>query len=265
MEAIYNSIGEGYDTTRRADSRIVSTLAELLPLSGTGRYLDVACGTGNYTAALAGQGGAWNAFDQSKTMLMEAGSKSSAVSWHKMDAMQVGFPENTFDGVTCTLAIHHFPEISKPFREIGRVLKPGSNFVLFTAFPSQMSLYWLVEYFPEMMSKACEQMPSQSEIDNALEEAGLSVNELRPFDISPDLEDFFLYSGKQRPEMYLSDSVRAGISSFRNGFCSIEELESGLSKLRADIDSSQIDTVVSSYNNSGGDYMFVRANKARNI
>ena len=261
MKAIYDSIGEGYDTTRRADPKIVSTLADLLRLESNGYYLDVACGTGNYTAALASSGGTWEAFDQSETMLREAHTKSDAVSWHNMDVMQIDFPENTFDGVTCTLAIHHFPQIGVPLNEIARVLKPGGNFALFTAFPSQMRRYWLVEYFPEMMELACRQMPDLEEVAAALQEAGLSINEMSPFCITPELEDFFLYSGKQRPEMYLSETVRSGISSFRNGYCSERELANGLAKLRSDIDSGQIHSVIARYDHAGGDYIFVESGK----
>lgn len=261
MKAIYDSIGEGYDTTRRADPKIVSTLADLLRLDMNGYYLDVACGTGNYTAALARSGGTWEAFDQSETMLREARKKSDAVSWHNMDVMKIDFPENAFDGITCTLAIHHFPQIGTPFDEVARVLKPSGNFALFTAFPHQMRRYWLVEYFPEMMDLACRQMPNLEDIDAALQKAGLHVNEMRPFYITPELKDFFLYSGKQRPEMYLSQAVRSGISSFRNGYCSETELASGLAKLRSDIDSGQIHSVIARYGDAGGDYTFVQSEK----
>lgn len=264
MAAIYDSIGKEYDTTRRADPGITSTLAELLPLRESGYYLDVACGTGNYTAALANRGGTWKAFDQSETMLGEARTKSKGVSWHKMDAMHIDLPSDTFDGVTCTLAIHHFPRISTPFREIARVLKVGTSFVLFTALPSQMRLYWLIEYFPEMMEKACRQMPDEDDIEAALFDAGLVTGEIRKFDIEPGLKDFFLYCGKQKPEMYLLKSVRDGISSFRTGLCSANELESGLTKLQADIDSGEINAVMSRFKHTGGDYVFWKASKMAN-
>ena len=86
MSAIYDRIGDGYDTTRRADQQILATFHELLGVRDEGIYLDVACGTGNYTAGLVDYGGHWHAFDQSETMLAEARLKSAAVEWRKLDA-----------------------------------------------------------------------------------------------------------------------------------------------------------------------------------
>lgn len=54
--ALYDQIGVGYDATRRADGYIVDRLANLLKLRSGASYLDVACGTGNYTLALAARG-----------------------------------------------------------------------------------------------------------------------------------------------------------------------------------------------------------------
>lgn len=81
-----------------------------------------------------------------------------------------------------------------------------------------------------------------------------------PVFITPQLQDFFLYSGKQRPEMYLSEDVRRGISSFRN-FCSKAELSEGLELLTGDINSGHINNVIDNYENSHGDYLFVVAIK----
>ena len=261
MNAIYNSIGDEYDVTRKADPGILSTLADIIRISHDGQYLDVACGTGNYTAALAAMAGRWEAIDQSEVMLAAAQAKSEHVSWHLMDATKIQFTSNSFDGAVCTLAIHHFPDIYYPFSNIARVLKPGARFAIFTAFPSQMRRYWLCYYFPRMMERACEQMPDEEQVIKALNQAGLILDEIRSFEIKPELEDFFLYSGKQRPEMYLSQSVRSGISSFRNGFCSTEELLSGLASLEKDIKSGDISSVISRYANQEGDYSFVVARK----
>ena len=261
MKAIYDSIGDGYDVTRRADPEITAILARLTRVEPDGDYLDIACGTGNYTSALAALGGHWNAIDESEIMLVDARPKSKSVAWFVMDAANIEFPSHSFDGATCTLAIHHFPQITQPFSEVFRVLKPGARFVLFTAFPSQMKKYWLVEYFPKMMSKACNQMPSEEQVIEGLVTAGLELEATCSFEIKPDLEDFFLYSGKQRPEMYLSELVRSGISSFRNGFCSAEELDEGLIRLEQDINSGAISTIMSRYAHNEGDYVFVVARK----
>ena len=59
MAQLYDRIGGGYDVTRRADPIIAGRLAHHLALGSSGNYLDIACGTGNYTSTLAAVGGTW--------------------------------------------------------------------------------------------------------------------------------------------------------------------------------------------------------------
>lgn len=261
MEAIYDAIGDGYDTTRRSDPTILAGLNSLLNVQRDKTYLDIACGTGNYSAAMSELGGIWYAFDHSEKMLFEARSKSVSVQWMQCDFQQISMEASHVDGAICTLAIHHFPDLAKAFAEVGRVLKPRANFVIFTATPEQMRWYWLCEYFPAMMEKSLQQMPGLAAIEKALHRGGFALESMQAFFIYPELQDFFLYSGKQRPEMYLSEKIRRGISSFRN-FCTDAELKAGLAQLQRDIESGTISRVVDKYTNDSGDYLFVHAVKS---
>ncbi|WP_193196103.1 class I SAM-dependent methyltransferase [Nostoc sp. MG11] len=76
--AVYEQIGKGYDLTRHADPEIAKQLADYLQLKSDCLYLDVACGTGNYTLALAKYDGVWHGVDQSKQMIDAAKNKSNA-------------------------------------------------------------------------------------------------------------------------------------------------------------------------------------------
>ena len=105
-------------------------------------------------------------------------------------------------------------------------------------------------------------MPSIKKVTQAMSCAGLKIQQIKAFFIKPDLQDFFLYSGKQRPEMYLSKKIRDSISSFRN-FCTQEELAMGLSDLKSDIESGNISDIISEYANDLGDYCFVVADKGK--
>ena len=70
--ALYDTIGRDYGATRRADPGISATLRTLINLHATGRYLDVGCGAGHYTGALAMHGGSWTGIDVSERMLEAA-------------------------------------------------------------------------------------------------------------------------------------------------------------------------------------------------
>lgn len=260
MSAIYNQIGKGYDTTRSADPEILNILASLLSLKENGLYLDAGCGTGNYTHELAKLKGTWKAFDQSELMIEKAKQKNSNIEWSVFDVVKTHYKAASFDSVLCTLAIHHFPNLTTAFKEISRVLLPQGKFVIFTSTPEQMRTYWLNHYFPTMLEYSIKQMPSVDTIETALQDANLRLLEIKPFKVSKNLKDLFLYSGKQRPEMYLSESVRAGISSFKN-FCPHAELESGLSLLSSDIESGNIHSIIEQYEEAKGDYCFLVAQK----
>lgn len=255
---IYDRIGEGYDTTRRADRFIVGRLASLLEIMPQGRYVDIACGTGNYTTALAARGGRWSGVDQSRTMIEGGALKSKDITWTHASVEALPFPDNTFDGAVCTLAIHHFASLEPAFGEVRRVLDARGRFVLFTATAEQMRGYWLNEYFPEAMRRSIEQMPPLAAITGALSSAGLVGTEMDPYAVRADLEDWFLYSGKDRPELYLDPRVRHGASTFA-ALADAKEVDEGCARLSADIASGRVRNVMARYRNDGGDYLFIAA------
>ncbi|MEH2242273.1 class I SAM-dependent methyltransferase [Nostoc sp.] len=257
--AVYKQIGKGYDLTRRADPDIANRLAVHLQIKSDSWYLDVACGTGNYTLALAKHGGVWHGVDQSKQMIDAATNKNNTVAWEVAEAEALPYADGTFSGVFCTLAIHHFAALSPAFRKIYRVLA-ADPFVLFTATPEQMSKYWLVEYFPEAIHKSAEQMPSLKKVKYALNEAGFNSVDIEHYYISENLQDLFLYSGKHRPEIYLDENVRSGISTFAL-LAYADEIAAGCQRLAADINTGRITEIIKKYENNLGDYLFVIASK----
>lgn len=259
MQPLYNDIGSTYCGTRRADLSIAIILARLLNVQEGRRFLDLACGTGNYTDALASIGGSWHGCDISDVMIKQARLKNSAINWQLSKADSLLYQSGFFDGAMCTLAIHHFPDLLKPFREVYRVLNQGT-FVLFTAFPEQMREYWLCHYFPEMMKSSITQMPSQKLVTVALQSAGFEIDQITPFHVTNELQDLFLYAGKGRPDQYLDPKVRANISSFASR-CSTTELNIGLRHLSRDIESGEFSKVAASYQSIDGDYAYVVGRK----
>lgn len=260
MTAKYDKIGSDYDTTRRADRVLLDRLASLLRIRKGASYLDLACGSGNYTSAMAKLGGEWFGIDQSTVMLTKAMIKSSDVVWVEGSVDGLPFEDDFFEGITCTLAIHHFPSLVKAFREARRVLRNG-RFVLFTSTAEQMRGYWLQEYFPDAMERSWNQMPEMDSIGKALTSSGFKIVAVDPYFVREDLEDLFLYSGKHRPEMYLDPNVRRGISTF-SSLANPDEIAAGCKKLRIDIESEKIKEVIQNYENDLGDYCFVVAGNA---
>ncbi|GEQ97972.1 hypothetical protein JCM17844_16090 [Iodidimonas gelatinilytica] len=264
MDALYDQIGSGYDATRKPDPYIRDKLKALLrPVEGE-RYVDVACGTGNYTLSLAKAGVRIVGFDASARMIATArkkGRPSSHEGFVLADVGQTPFKSAAFDGAVCTLAIHHFPDLMAAFCEIGRLVHPVSGrLVLLTALPLQMKRYWLCRYFPTMLRRSWEQMPDMEKLVKALYVAGFPHIDTEPYEVTETLEDLFLYSGKHRPQLYLDAGFRAGISSFAN-LADAGEVAHGLDQLAKDIKSGAICDIIRSYSHKGGDYLFIRADR----
>ncbi|MES2110653.1 MAG: class I SAM-dependent methyltransferase [Bacteroidota bacterium] len=262
MEPIYDSIGTNYNSTRRADPYIVSRLLHFLTPRKDGSYLDIGCGTGNYTIALAEAGLLLFGMEPSLEMLNEARRRYEGIWWTQGFAEEISILDESFSGAIATLTIHHWTDIHQGFKEIARVLKLGGRFVLFTATPAQMEGYWLNHYFPEMLRASIAKMPSLELITDALTRAGLKINETEKYFIKDGLQDKFLYCGKNNPGIYLDETIRKGISSFA-ALANETEVAKGLEILRDDLKTGRFGVIKNTYSNSNGDYLFIVAEKMK--
>lgn len=260
MEAKYDKIGVDYNHTRRADKYITERLLNFLEPTTRGRYLDIGCGTGNYTDKLQKKGFEFIGIDPSKEMLEKAAQKNTAIDWRVGRAEKINLEDESVNGAIAVLTVHHWSDLWKSFAEISRVLKPDSKIVIFTSTPVQMKGYWLNHYFPKMLNDSIVQMPSLEQIEEAMIKAELLVTGTEIYAVTPDLKDLFLFSGKHHPALYLQPEVRWGISSF-SSLADKEEVKIGLSKMKRDIENGNIEEVMKSHENDQGDYLFIIGKK----
>lgn len=257
----YDRIGIGYDTTRRADTYLAQRMFHFLDASNKGlQCLDVGCGTGNYTAVLHEMGLDFIGIDPSEEMLSKARKKAPSIHWERGSAEGIDLPTSFIDRILISLSIHHWSSLTEGFVEVSRVLKPQGKVVLFTPLPNQTKAYWLHHYFPKMIEDSAKVLPALDQIESAFEHAGLEIIEREPYFVQPDLQDWFLYSGKHHPEMYFREEVRKGISSFAL-LANQPEVEKGLRQMRKDIDSGKIEEVMRAHENDLGDYLFLVGQK----
>ena len=105
---------------------LVNRLASRSP----GRVLELAAGTGVVTRALASvlpERVSIVATDLNQPMLDQASALGTKrpVEWRQADAMQLPFPDGTFDAVVCQFGVMFFPDKAKALSEAHRVLRPG--------------------------------------------------------------------------------------------------------------------------------------------
>ncbi len=256
MQEKYDIIGVNYNTTRKADPFLFKQLFALLNPSINEQYLDIGCGTGNYTAEFAKKGYQFIGIDPSVEMLEKAKKQNNTIDWRIGKAEKTDLLSKSVDGIIASLTIHHWKDLNAGFYELNRVLKPNGRLVIFTATPKQMKGYWLNHYFPKMLSDSMQQMPSYASITSNLQKNGLTIEQTQKYDIQPDLQDLFLYSGKHNPALYFDTKVRHGISSF-SALANAKEVQKGLNTLEKDITSGKVNTIMNDYEHKDGDYLFM--------
>jgi len=109
-------------------------LARTLAARPLSNVLEVAAGTGVVTRALDAllpDHVAMTATDLNQSMLDQAATRSfdHDVKWQQADAMQLPFGDASFDAVVCQFGVMFFPERSKAYSEMLRVLRPGGRLV----------------------------------------------------------------------------------------------------------------------------------------
>jgi SAM-dependent methyltransferase len=220
MTARYDTIGVNYAELRKPDHRIAAAIEHAL---GTARaILNVGAGTGSYEP----ESREVTAIEPSIEMIRKR--KSSAAPVIQTTADDLPFADDTFDAAMAILTIHHWPDKEAGLREVRRVTR--GRVVLLTFDPSVRP--WLTDYFPQLSVLDDAQMPKMADYPR-----WLGSVQVEPVLVPHDCSDGFLYAYWRRPEAYLDQRIRSGVSSF----WSIEDLDFGLQKLSDDIQSGEWD------------------------
>ncbi len=136
VQAQFARHAEKYETSRvHAQGEDLQWIVELAALAGRERVLDVGTGTGHTAMALSNGARTVMGVDLTARMVESATSLAEErglanVQFVLSDAMQMPFPSDYFDLVTCRFAAHHFVDPDAAVMEVARVLKPGGRVVL---------------------------------------------------------------------------------------------------------------------------------------
>ena len=227
----YDRIGKNYSCTRTSDPRIGKALLEILTASPGATVADIGAGTGSYALFLAQQGYRILAVEPSAVMRQQA-IAAPAIEWIAANAENLPLGDHSVDAAIIMLALHHFQNDQQALREIHRITG-GRQIVVFTYDPD-FSRFWLTQYFPGFVSDVQSTFVPVSTLISELQTVTGAKVQSRIFPLPHDLLDSFAAVGWARPELYLSSSIRNGISSFAK--LAPAELNQGLSRLQQDLE-----------------------------
>jgi ubiquinone/menaquinone biosynthesis C-methylase UbiE len=144
----YDAIADWYDEQMRHGGMLHGLqhdliLPALLDLAGDVRgmrMLDLACGHGDCSRALARLGASVIGVDVSEGMLALARREEAAAPLgitYRHDDAHTGatLDDASFDGVVCNMALMDIPDLDAAFRTVYRALRPGGRFAFAVTHP----------------------------------------------------------------------------------------------------------------------------------
>jgi demethylmenaquinone methyltransferase/2-methoxy-6-polyprenyl-1,4-benzoquinol methylase len=129
---------------------------KLAQIKSGDRALDLCCGTGDISFALARAGAETIGLDFSEQMLEVARTrfensklKTQNLKFLQGDAQQLPFPENSFDAVTMGYGLRNLASWERGLDEMFRVAKPGARLVVLD-FGKPANPLWRAIYFAHL-------------------------------------------------------------------------------------------------------------------
>jgi demethylmenaquinone methyltransferase/2-methoxy-6-polyprenyl-1,4-benzoquinol methylase len=148
VRAMFDRIARVYDRmnsvmTAGMHHRWRSRAADLAAVGAGSRALDVATGTGDLAIELAGRGAEVVGLDFSERMLELARAKAPAVEFVQGNALELPYPDASFDAVTVGFGARNFADLDRGLSELARVTRPGGRVVILEiTTPQKPPLSW---------------------------------------------------------------------------------------------------------------------------
>jgi len=179
----------------------LDALVDAAELRGGEQVLDLGCGTGHSTLALAARAGRVVGLDLTDAMLAEARSLArergiANASFERGDAEDLPYADASFDVVTSRVSAHHYARPRRAVQEAARVLRPGGLLVVSDSVapedPAQDTFLNAVELLRDPSHVRNHRV---SEWCGWLREAGFAPEVVGRYDMVLDFESWFARMG----------------------------------------------------------------------
>lgn len=216
----YDRTGRTYSRTRQADPRVAAVIHEAL--LGMTSVANIGAGTGSYEPAHTVV-----AVEPSRVMIAQRPPGSASAV--QAVAERLPIRSNAVDAALAVLTVHHWGDLAQGIAEMRRIAR--RRVVVLTWDDNLFQRFWLVsDYLP-----AAAQTNADLAVPIAKLVWMLGDPRIIPVPVPHDCVDGFGGAYWRRPHAYLDPAVQAGMSLF--ALTPKPELQQGLSRLRADLDS----------------------------
>jgi ubiquinone/menaquinone biosynthesis C-methylase UbiE len=150
-------------------------------VSGAGRVLEVAAGTGLMTSAIAPRAQRVVATDYADNMLeilrerMKSAGISNVEAVHR-DIYALGYPSGSFDVVVAGNVLHLVPDFQRALDALGHVLRPGGKLITPTFVHDETALAWVVSrVLAHVLGQPMHRRFTAASLRQALEQRGFRI------------------------------------------------------------------------------------------
>jgi ubiquinone/menaquinone biosynthesis C-methylase UbiE len=174
MPAAYDA-GRGYNPSVLA--LWLDVISQWVPQSAVSEILDLGCGTGRYSAALAAHFDARViAVDPSAKMLAQARKKATErVRYRRGRGEALPLPDGTVDMVFVSMVFHHFEDPDRAVRECHRVLRRDGTVCLRAGTRDRAATYPYVPFFTRSSAILNNVLQSKASIETVFVNAGFQL------------------------------------------------------------------------------------------